>query len=138
MLIQQGSPVEERPNTGNNNGVDYFYEYVTEVRGTNLVRREIRLDLNRIPCTERTCSSPCVLPNQCQGTVVNGQCVVCPSGTVLRNNQCVCANSNQFLINGRCQSCGANERYDGSSCVCNPGFVLISGRCQSQAQCGVN
>jgi hypothetical protein len=35
------------------------------------------------------------------------------------------------MINGVCRNCGANESYNGSTCICSQNTYNISGSCQS-------
>ena len=64
----------------------------------------------------------------------NGQCVLainCPTNSSWNAAllQCVCNFANQYLVNGFCQICQQNSFWNGSACVCNPGFVSSGSSC---------
>lgn len=65
----------------------------------------------------------------CTGDQVYNQTTricVCPNGTTLRNGRC---QKNQVTPVPNVTRCSTNQYFNGRICVCNPGFMNISGAC---------
>lgn len=72
--------------------------------------------------------------------LISGVCQLvftCPPGTLWNSatESCVCPSQSQFLKNGVCVDCSANSLWNGTSCICLPGYYLIGSGC---GQCGAN
>lgn len=68
-------------------------------------------------------------------TLSNGQCVPiinCPFNSFWNatTQQCQCNVSGQYVIDGFCQVCIPFSSWNGSACVCNPGYTLNNSLCQ--------
>ena len=81
-----------------------------------------------LTCIGSRCPSTCVTAQTCvgsSGTITSTSCFLCASGQVVSNGQCTTPNQ-----------CGTNQYFNGVSCVCNSGYILISGVCY--ISCGNN
>jgi hypothetical protein len=79
-------------------------------------------------CVGSGCPSSCVSSQTCLS-----------SGGQVSGNYCSVCGSGQTMVNGNCQSvnnCGQNQYWSGSQCLCNSGYILVSGICYQS--CGSN
>jgi hypothetical protein len=72
-----------------------------------------------------------------------GICTMCPYGSQPSSDQstCVCSSSTQYFNQSsfNCTQCPANSYANQSSCVCFPGYIIISGSCAPPSQnCSIN
>ena len=81
-----------------------------------------------VTCVGAGCPAACITAQICQtysGTLNGGTCLVCGASQVPFNGQCIAPNN-----------CGTNQYYNGTSCVCNNNYIMVSNVCY--VSCGAN
>lgn len=84
---------------------------------------------NGLTCVGSGCPSSCITSQLCItyfGILTVTNCFICAPGQIVSNGQCVAPSS----------PCSTNQYFNGTSCVCNNGFIMVGSACY--VSCGIN